>query len=95
MSTIAMDSAQANVSTTSADDTYVIMRPESPGNVWGFWTEADALAAVREQIAHAGLATVAGWSLVRVPADADVDWQTVADGDALVALAAAPGPSAA
>jgi hypothetical protein len=95
MLAITVNSAHSSIAPVSADDTYVIVRPESPGNVWGFWTEADALAAVRDQIAHTGPATVAGWSLVRVPADADAEWQTVADGEDLLALAAAPGPSAA
>jgi hypothetical protein len=95
MLTTTMNGEQPGVAAVSTDDTYVIVRPESPGNVWGFWTEADALAAVRDQLARDDAAAVAGWRLVRVPADPDAEWQTVADGDDLLALVAAPGPSAA
>jgi hypothetical protein len=67
---------------------YAILRPES-SNVWGFWTEAEALDAVRESIALDGPASVRDWHLVRVPeGDDDLgEWDTVAEGDALVALA--------
>jgi hypothetical protein len=79
MLAIRMNNAQCNAAHATALDTYVIVRPESPGNVWGFWTEADALAAVRQQVDSGGAATVSGWSLVRVPSDQDADWQTIAE----------------
>jgi hypothetical protein len=65
---------------------FVILRAESPGNVWGFWTEAEALDAVRESIALDGPASVRDWHLVRVPEGDDEasEWGTVAEGDALV-----------
>ena len=68
---------------------YVILRPESPGNVWGFWTEAEALDAVRESVALDDPAAARDWHLVRVPEgdDGAGEWDTVAEGDALVALA--------
>jgi hypothetical protein len=71
-------------------DSYVIVRPESPGNVWGFWTEAEALDAVRESIALDGPTSVHGWHLVRVPVgeDEESEWETIAEGEALAALAA-------
>jgi len=68
-------------------DSYAVVRPESPGNVWGFWTEAAAVAAVRDHIARFGADAVADWSLVRVPADQDADWQTIAESQELVAAA--------
>jgi hypothetical protein len=71
------------------------MRPESSSNVWGFWTEAGALAAIPDQLAHGEAVTVGEWSLVRVPADPDAEWQTIADGEHLLAMVRATGPSAA
>ncbi len=69
---------------------YVIVRPESPGNVWGFWTGAEALDAVRESIALDGPTSVHSWHLVRVPAgeDEESEWETIAEGEALATLAA-------
>lgn len=71
-------------------ESYVIIRPESPGNVWGFWTEAEALDAVRESIALDGPTSVRGWHLVRVPDGDDeaAEWETIAEGEALAILAA-------
>lgn len=60
MLAITMTTAHRNATSVSADR-YVVVRPESPGRSWGFWTEADALAAVGEHIERDGV--VAGWSL--------------------------------
>jgi hypothetical protein len=91
-----VNSAQADAAVAPTEDTYVIGWPESPGNVWGVWTEAAALGAIRGQLArdNAAAASVA-WSLVRLPADPDAAWQTVAEGEDLLALAAATGADAA
>ena len=62
--------------------TYGIWRAESPLNLAPFVTEADALAAVRAAVQQHGVAFVAGWSLVRIPAHGD--WVTVAEGQQLV-----------
>jgi len=77
-----------HMSQAPSEQSYVILRPES-SNVWGFWTEAEALEAVRESIALDGPAAVHDWHLVRVAEDDDEDteWETVAEGDALAALA--------
>jgi hypothetical protein len=69
-------------------ESYVLLRPESP-DVWGFWTKAEALTAVRESIAPDGPASVQTWHLVRVPDgdNEDAEWETIAEGEVLVALA--------
>jgi len=89
MYVIAMTTARQDLADTAANDSYVALRPESPGNVWGFWTEADALAAIRGQLARHDGAVIAGWSLVQVPADTAAEWQTVAEGENQLALATA------
>jgi hypothetical protein len=85
---------------TAATESYVLWRQESPANVWGFATRAEALAAVRLALAQHGPAFVRTWSLIRVPegtsADAEGgDWETVAEGADLIALAEASAPRSA
>ncbi len=71
-------------------ESYVIIPPVSTGNVWGFWTQAEALDAVRESIALDGPESVHDWHLVRVPEgmDEEAEWETIAEGEALAVLAA-------
>ena len=72
---------------------YVIIRPESSGNVRVFATRQEALAAVRRLLDVYGREVVAQWHLARIPGEGE--WVKVAAGEDLLALAAAPGPSAA
>ena len=71
---------------------YVIVRPESD-NVFGFDSRQAALDGLRQSLEAFGPERVGRWQLVRAPQRGE--WTTVAEGEALLALVAAPGPSAA
>src|SRR5262245_47979104 len=78
----------------TATESHVLWRQESPANASGFATQAKALAAVRLAVARHGPAFVRTWSLIRVPEGTsdeaeDSEWETVAKGADLVALAEA------
>lgn len=76
--------------------TYGVWRPDSPGNVKVFATEAEALAAVRRAIEARGASFVGTWCLVGIPKRGD-KWKTLAEGAELTerALRAVAPPSGA
>ena len=92
MLAITVNSAHSSIAPVSADDTYVIVRPESD-NVFGFDSRQAALQGLRRSLEAFGPERVGRWQLVRAPRRGT--WTTVAEGEALLALTGAPGPSAA
>lgn len=64
---------------------YALWREESPAGAVLFDCEEAALRVVESAFVDLGPRIVAGWSLVRAPDRGD--WETVVEGDALIARA--------